>query len=273
MIDIRNPNTLGEVPLLCPVYDDGLAVLRSNALAEFFSFDAFALEDDLAIEFQVADISSIILVYMVEILCVSEPTVERKVARDLLLDNQIDQISEQNVVVLKQNVAFFTSFTLNEPTEIDRVVLATGADIIPNQVVVSDLVTFIGVIPEISYVFNAFPVMINQDIVQGDDTLIAISSGRIALKPLQPLPVQLRDIPIHLGQPAVEARLVRRSRELTVDLRDVLMFGYEQTGQVLAKVSSRWLVRELVTKLFERLFDDGGKFDDRMTEVMWWTGR
>ena len=116
MIDIRNPNTLCEVPLLCPVDDDGLAVLRSNALAEFLCFDAFALEDDLAIEFQVADISSIILVYMVEILCVSEPTVERKVARDLLLDNQIDQISEQNVVVLKKNVACFTSVSYTHLT-------------------------------------------------------------------------------------------------------------------------------------------------------------
>ena len=113
MIDIRNPNTLRDVPLLYSVYDDGLTVFGFNPLAEFFSFDALALEDDLSIEFQVADVSSIIGVYMVQILCVSEPTIECKVSRDLILDPQIDQISEQDVVVLEHNVTLFTSLTLN----------------------------------------------------------------------------------------------------------------------------------------------------------------
>ena len=113
MIDTRNPHTLREVPLLYSVYDDGLTVFGFNPLAEFFSFDALALEDDLSIEFQVADVSSIIGVYMVQILCVSEPTIECKVSRDLILDHQIDQISEQDVVVLEHNVTLFTSLTLN----------------------------------------------------------------------------------------------------------------------------------------------------------------
>ena len=104
--------------------------------------------------------------------------------------------------------------------------LATCADIIRNEVVVSDLVAFVGVVPEVSYILNAFPVMINQDIIQGDDTVVAISSGRIVLEPLQTLSVQLRDIPIHLGQPTVETRLVRRPRKLTANLRDILMFGH-----------------------------------------------
>ena len=147
MIDIRNPNTLREVPLLYSVYDDGITVFGFNPLAEFFSFDALALEDDLSIEFQVADVSSIIGVYMVQILCVSEPTIECKVSRDLILDPQIDQISEQDVVVLEHKVTLFTSLTLNEPTELDWVVLATCADIIRNEVVVSDLVAFVGVVP------------------------------------------------------------------------------------------------------------------------------
>ena len=63
MIDIRHPNTLREVPLLYSVYDDGLTVFGFDPLAEFLSFDALALEDDLSIEFQVADVSSIIGVY------------------------------------------------------------------------------------------------------------------------------------------------------------------------------------------------------------------
>ena len=87
----------------------------------------------------------------------------------------------------------------------------------------SDLVAFVGVVPEVSYILNAFPVMINQDIIQGDDTVVAISSGRIVLETLQTLSVQPRDIPIHLGQPAVETRLVRRPRKLTANLLDILM--------------------------------------------------
>ena len=116
-----------------------------------------ALEDDLSIEFQFADVSSIIGVYVVQILCVSEPTIECEVSRNLILDHQIDQISEQDVVVLEHKVTLFISLTLNEPTKLDWVVLATCADMIHNEVVVSDLVAFVGVVPKYPTSSMRFP--------------------------------------------------------------------------------------------------------------------
>lgn len=63
MIHTRYPNTLGEVSLLLPIDHDGLSIVRTNLLSKFFGLDLPSLEDDVAVEFQIADTTPIRLVY------------------------------------------------------------------------------------------------------------------------------------------------------------------------------------------------------------------
>ena len=90
MINTRYPNTLGEVPLLLPIDYDGLSIVRSNLLSKFFGFDLPPLEDEVAVEFQIADITPIMLVNVVEILRMSKPTVECKISRDVVFHHLVD---------------------------------------------------------------------------------------------------------------------------------------------------------------------------------------
>ena len=141
---------------------------------------------------------------MVEILRVGKPTVEGKISRDVVCHHHVDELSEQDIVITEDQVAFFTPLALYEAAKLKGVVLAASAYVIRDQIVVSNLVPFLGVIPAISYLVDSLPIMIDQHIVQGDDTLCTITGRRIFLEPIQPPSVQLRDIPWHFLEPSIQ---------------------------------------------------------------------
>ena len=70
------------------------------------------------------------------------------------------------------------------------------------------------------------------------------------------------DIPIGIGDKAVETGLVRRLGKFAVDPGNVFALGDEQTGEVLCEMTALRFVGQQVTKVFQRVKDDLGVFDD-----------
>lgn len=204
MINTRYANTPCEIPLLLTIDRDELTSARFDLLSQYFGLELASLETDVAIELQITDIASIMLVDMVEILRVRKPTVEGEVARDVICDHPVDELSEEDVVIIEDEVAFFTALALYEAAKVNGIMLAAGADVIGDQIVVRHRMPFLGVIPEIPDVFDSLAVMIDQDIVHGDDALCAVTGGRVFLEPLEPPPIQFRDVPCDLIQPAIQ---------------------------------------------------------------------
>ena len=64
--------------------------------------------------------------------------------------------------------------------------LATSADVVDDDVIVGDLVALLGMIPEIAHIFNVFAAVVDQDIIDRDDPLWAITDIRVLLQPSEP---------------------------------------------------------------------------------------
>ena len=103
----------------------------------------------------------------------------------------------------------FAVFAFDEATELQRVMFVTCANIVGDQIIMSDLVSFLCMIPEVADVFDHLVIVIDQHIVYRDHTLFAVTSRRVFLQPIEPTTIQLIDIPIDLGQPTIETRLIR----------------------------------------------------------------
>ena len=67
------------------------------------------------------------------------------------------------------------------------------------------------------------------------------------------------DVPVGVGEEAVEAGLVGGLGELAVDARDVLAFGDEQAGEVLGEVAALALVGEQVAVSGQGVLHDLGE--------------
>jgi hypothetical protein len=107
---------------------------------------------------------------------VGEVAVHGEGARDVPLVHPIDQILEQLGVVGERNLVRLTLLLLAEAAELQGVVLAGGADVVGDQVVVGDLVAFLGVVPEPADVVDELAVVVDQGVVDGDDPVVAVAS-------------------------------------------------------------------------------------------------
>jgi hypothetical protein len=74
--------------------------------------------------------------------------------------------------------------------------------------------------------------------------------------------VELADIPVGIGEEAVDARLVGGLGELAVDAGDVLAVSDEQAGEVFGEVAALRFVGEQIAELAQGVFDDGGEVND-----------
>jgi hypothetical protein len=74
--------------------------------------------------------------------------------------------------------------------------------------------------------------------------------------------VELADIPIGLGEEAVEAGLVGGLGELPVDAADGLALGHEQAGEVLGEVAALRLVGQQVAEVREGFLDHRREVND-----------
>ena len=80
--------------------------------------------------------------------------------------------------------------------------------------------------------------------------------------------VERLDVPVGVGEEAVEAGLVGGLGELAVDAEDGLPLGDHQAGEVLGEVAALALVGEEVAVLGQGVLHDLGKFDDPWHEQM-----
>src|SRR5262249_38249776 len=146
-------------------------------------------------------------------------------------------------MVLKRHLHAVTEILLAEATKVQRIMLPTGADVVHDDVVVSDLIALLGMIPEPADVLNAFAMVVDEGIVDGDDAVVAVARRGILLEEVKAAAVELGDVPAGVGEEAVEARLVGGLGELPVDAGHILTVGHKEAGEVFGEMAALRLVR------------------------------
>ena len=122
---------------------------------------------------------------VVEDLGVGEVRVHSEVAGDLPLTDPVDQLTAQDRVVAERLLQGLADLLLAEEPELQGIMLAAGADVVGEEVVLGDLVPLLGVVPEPPGVGDQHAIAIDQGIVDGDDPLVAVASGGVLLEFLQ----------------------------------------------------------------------------------------
>ncbi len=167
---------------------------------------------------------------MIEHLGAGEVTVDGEVARDIPLADPVDQLTAQCGVVAERLVQGLADLLLAEEAKLQGIMLAAGADVVGEEVVLGDLVPFLGVIPEPAGVGDQQAVPVDQGVVDGDDAVVAIAGERVLLEPFQSSLVERLDIPGDLGQEPVETRLIGGLGELVMDSQNGLPLCDEESG-------------------------------------------
>src|SRR3989304_1444484 len=68
--------------------------------------------------------------------------------------------------------------------------LAAGANVVDEQVVMGDLVAVLGVVPKPAHVLDELAVVVDEGVVQRNHPLVAVARGRVPLQQFQPPLVQ-----------------------------------------------------------------------------------
>ena len=177
-----------EVPLTIVAAAQFLSFFSWNRRGKFVSPNTLAADFQLAVGLQVADVGPrfasgvLFAMNVVEVFGTGKIAVKRKIARDFSLTDPVDQLSEQDSMILKFLAGCFTLLSLFEPPEFQRIMLAAGRNIIGNQIIVGDLMPSFGMIPKPADVGDPFPVVIDQYIIQGDNTLLVVAGGGVCLQ-------------------------------------------------------------------------------------------
>src|SRR4051812_28031594 len=111
-------------------------------------------------------------------------------------------------MVLEGDLPGRTSILLLKPAKVEGIVLVAGADVIDKEVVVGDEVALVGVVPEPANILNQLTLVIDQDIVDGNDALVAEAGVGVLLQEFESPLVDLFHVPSGLGEEAVEAGLI-----------------------------------------------------------------
>ena len=147
-----------------------------------------ALPLQFAVELQITDVASglscriLLAVNMVEDLGVGEVGVEGEVARESSARRPSQSAGTTEDVWSRTALQGLTEFFLAKAAELQRIVLAAGADVVDEQVVMGDLIPLFGVIPEPADIRDQHPVMVDQRIVDGDNALVAVPGDGILLQ-------------------------------------------------------------------------------------------
>src|SRR5579862_1317614 len=105
---------------------------------------------------------------MVENRSVRKVTVKGKRPWNFLLADPIDQFLAEDGVILERNLKTLAKVFLLKAAEFQGVMFATGADVIDDEIIVSDLVAMIGMVPEPANVRDELAAMVDQGVVNGD---------------------------------------------------------------------------------------------------------
>ncbi len=135
----------GEVPLTFVSTTNFLLVGGIDGGGQLVDPLDFAFPFDFAVHLQVADVAArpIVLIPLVmrviHDLGVGEITIPGACAGDAALTNPVDQLRAKLGVVFECFARFLALIAFLESLKLQRIVLATGADVVGEQVVVSDL--------------------------------------------------------------------------------------------------------------------------------------
>jgi len=237
MVHMGKSNRFGEIVLPRTIEHERLAVVRSDLTCQFFSFEFPALKEDLAIELQVSHIGPVDHVEVIEVFDAGEVAVESKSAGDLFFHDPVDKPSDELVMIDKLNISLAASLFFNEPIELQGIMFTGGTDVVGDDIIVSDFVATFGMIPEVADVLNRFAIMVDQDIINGDDPLGAIAGVRLLLQPIESLLVERFFVPIHFGQPAIETGLVGHDRILHDSVTLPAINRYRQNTHLESNIS------------------------------------
>ena len=252
----------GEKPLLMLADGHGLAVVGGNLFGKLVGFNNLSCEDHFAVEFQVGDISSLFGIDMVEIVGVGKPAIECEIATNVVFDNPVNKLPEKDVVVLELGLTLKALVFFDKSSEFKRIMFAASADVICDKIVMGDLETLLGVIPKRTDVLDKLAAVVDKDVINRYNALLAVTSRGVFLEPVEPFHIEFFNVPVGGGKPAIQTRLICGNGKLPVDGRDVLVFGYKQTCEIFGEMYAFGLVGEQMTELNKCFFDDGWEFDD-----------
>jgi hypothetical protein len=262
MVNAVDANRPGEKPLLMFSDANLFAVLGGYLSGKLVGFDNLSCKDHFSIEFQVGDISSLFGIDMVEVVGMSKPAIEGEIAGDVVFNYPVDKLPEKDIVVLEPDFLLKAFLFLDKASELKWVMLSRGANVICDKIVVGNLEALLRVVPERADGLDKLAAVVDKNVVQRYNALLAVTSRGVFLEPVEPFHIELFNIPIGGGKPAIKTRLVSSNGKLPVDGRDVLVFGYKQTCEIFGEMYALGLVGEQMTELNKCFFDDGWEFDD-----------
>src|SRR5690606_7415201 len=267
--DLRDAHSRGVVPLAIIAPPQFPLALLEDTCGELIDTDALPSYLQFAVSLEVPHVSPrlslgvLVRVDVIEVLGIGKIAVKREVARDVSLADPVDQLAEQHTMILEGFASRFALLALLEAAELQRVVLAAFGDVIGEQIIVGDLVTLFGVIPEPTDVLDQLAVMVNQHVIDGDHATLRVAGRRVLLQQRQPLGIQFVNIPASAGQKAIETRLVGGLHELGIDTAHALTLGNDQPSEVLGQVASLRLIGQQVGHTLDSLLHNMRKRNDR----------
>ena len=268
VIHLRNVHGASEIPLPLVATANFLAGFRRDRGGQLVGSQRLAFPFHFAIEFQVANISPRLIVpvafrvNVIQIFGMREIAIEDEISRYFPLASPIHQLTKQLAVILESFAGGLTLVAFFEAAEIQWVMLTVGANIVGEQVVLCNLVTLFSMIPIPAHVLDELAVVIDEAVVESNRAVFTVGGRRIFLQQLQPPLIEQRLIPIRLREKAIQARLVSRLDELTVDAADRFVFRHHQACEILGEVLPLRFVSEQVAEGIHGFANNTGKLDD-----------
>jgi hypothetical protein len=262
MIHTRNTNTDRKIPLTRISDLENFPIHRIDLSSQVLDLEFFALEEDFAIELQIANIIAFQDVDAIQIVLVSKPAIKGKVTWDIIVLDPINELSKQDVVITELNTLLLAVFPFNKAEKLQGIVLTRCTDVVNNQIVMGDFVTLISMIPKIACIFNQFAAVVHQDVVNGNDALGAELCFGIGLQPVNAMKIECFLVPVRLGYPPVQTGLIRGGGELPIDRRDVLLVRNHQAREIFGKMLPLGFIGEHRAKLLEGVLDDCRKINN-----------
>lgn len=269
MVHLRDANGTSEVPLPRIASAKFLAARAWDRGGKLIEPHDLPLVLDLAVELQIPDVRPRLTIvvalgmYVVQVRRTGKIAVKREVPGDLALAHPVDQLPEQDAMILELFSGFLALLTLLKAAKLQRIMFTAAANVINEQVVMCDFVPLFGVIPEPTHVFDQLPIVVDQHVVDRDDSLVVVACGGILLQQVQASFVELLDIPIDFGKKAIPAGLVGCFRELGMHPVDGLLGCDHQPRQVFHAVSALRFARKTIRELGHGFLDHVGKINNR----------
>jgi len=254
---IGDTDGCGEVPLLLTAAFERLATIRINLRGHFLGLQFVALPPNFAVEFQVAHVTAgtaetvFFIVNMVKARRVGEITIESKIAGYLPLARPVDQLAKKLRVVEKLLAGYVALVAFSEAAKFQWVMFPAGTDVVGDQVVVSQLVPSLGMIPKPADVFDEFAVVVDQYVIDGDYATVAVSCAGVLLQPSEPMTIKLAFVPRHFREETVQTGLIRGHGKLAIDATHRFSRGNHQAREVFGKMPTLGFAHEMAPELLD----------------------